>query len=75
MLSQNRDVAAARELFTRAIRDRGRPRQVTTDLAALLLRVIEDMLPGAEYDTSRHANNRAESDHSRLKAGSGRCAD
>ena len=68
MVSETRDIAAARKFFTRAIRHHGRPRQVTTDLAAPLLRVIDDLLPEAEHNTIRHANNRAESDHSRLKA-------
>ena len=68
MVSETRDIAAARRFFTRAIRDHGRPQQVTTDLAAPLLRVIDDLLPEGEHDTRQHANNRAESDHSRLKA-------
>ena len=67
-VSETRDIAAARTFFTRAIRDHERPRQVTTDLAAPLLRVVDDLLPDFEHDTSHHANNRAESDHSRLKA-------
>ena len=33
MVSETRDIAAARKFFTRAVRDHGRPRQVTTDLA------------------------------------------
>ena len=68
MVSKTRDIAAARKFLTRAIRDHGHPRQVTTDLAAPLLRVIDDLLPEGEHDTSQHANTRAESDHSRLKA-------
>ena len=31
MVSKNRDIAAARKFFTRAIRDHGRPREVTTE--------------------------------------------
>ena len=68
MVSKTRDVAAARRFFARAVRDHGRPSAVTTDLAAPLLRVVDELLPEAEHDTSQHANNRVESDHARLKA-------
>ena len=68
MVSETRDIAAAKKFLSRAIRGHGRPRQVTTDLAAALLRIIDDLLPEAEHETTQHANNRAESDHSRLKA-------
>ena len=67
MVSKTRDVAAARRFFTGAIRDHGRPRQVTTDLAAPLLG-IDELLPEAEHETGKHANNRVECDHGRLKA-------
>lgn len=43
---------------------RGRPRAITTNLAAPLLRVIDDLL----HDTTQYANNRIEWDHGRLKA-------
>ncbi|MFN0088748.1 MAG: IS6 family transposase [Acidimicrobiales bacterium] len=68
MVSKTRDIAAARKFFTRAIRDHGRPRQVTTDIAAPLLRVVDELLPDVEHDTSQFANNRVECDHGRLKA-------
>ena len=48
--------------------DRDRPREVTTDLAAPLLRVVDDLLPEALHDTTQYANNRIECDHGRLKA-------
>ena len=47
---------------------RDRPREVTTDLAAPLLRVVDDLLPEVLHDTSQFANNRIECDHGRLKA-------
>ena len=47
---------------------RERPREVTTDLAAPLLRVVDDLVPGALHDTTKYANNRIECDHGRLKA-------
>jgi IS6 family transposase len=45
-----------------------RPLEVTTDLAAPLLRVVDDLLPDVLYDTTQYANNRIECDHGRLKA-------
>ena len=68
MVSKTRDIAAARRFFARAIREHGRPRQVTTDLAAPLLRVVDELLADVEHDTSQFANNRVECDHGRLKA-------
>ena len=68
MVSKTRDIAAARRFFDGAIRDHGRPRKVTTDLAAPLLNVIDELLPETEHETSKHANNRVECDHERLKA-------
>jgi transposase-like protein len=41
---------------------------VTTDLAAPLLRVVDDLLPDVLHDTTQYANNRIEWDHGRLKA-------
>jgi len=43
---------------------RERPREVTTDLAAPLLSVVDEVL----HDTTKYANNRIECDHRRLKA-------
>jgi transposase-like protein len=47
---------------------RDRPREVTTDLAAPLLRVVDDLLPEVLHDTTQYANNRIECDHGRLKS-------
>jgi transposase-like protein len=47
---------------------RDRPREVTTDLAAPLLRVVDDLLPEVLHDTTRYANNRVECNHGWLKA-------
>ncbi|MCP4306396.1 MAG: DDE-type integrase/transposase/recombinase, partial [bacterium] len=45
-----------------------RPAEVTTDLAAPLLRVIDELIPDAAHDTEQYSNNRIENDHGRLKA-------
>ena len=67
-VSKRRNVAAAARFFTTMLTGRGRPREVTTDLAAPLLRVVDDLLPDALHDTTQYANNRIECDHGRLKA-------
>ena len=41
---------------------------MTTDLAAPLLRVVDELLPDVLHDTTQYANNRIEWDHGRLKA-------
>ncbi len=47
---------------------RDRPREVTTDLAAPLLHVVDDLLPEVLHDTTQYAGNRIEWGHGRLKA-------
>jgi IS6 family transposase len=68
LVSKRRDVAAATRFFEMMLAGRERPREVTTDLAAPLLRVVDDLVPGALHDTTKYANNRIECDHGRLKA-------
>ena len=68
MFSEQRDTAAARRFFTRALRHGPAPVEVTTDKAGPYLRVIDDLVPTAAHVTEQYANNRAEADHARLKA-------
>jgi transposase-like protein len=67
-VSRRRNIAAATRFFEALLMGRDRPREVTTDLAAPLLRVVDDLLPEALHDTTQYANNRVEWDHGRLKA-------
>ena len=67
-VSKRRNVEAATRFFETLLAGRERPLEVTTDLAAPLLRVIDDLLPDALHDTTQYANNRIECDHRRLKA-------
>jgi len=67
-VSKRRNVAAATNFCEMMLADRDRPREVTTDLAAPLLRVVNDLLPEVLHDTAQYANNRIECDHGRLKA-------
>lgn len=67
-VSKRRNIAAARKFFGSALAVHGRPEEVTTDLAAPLLRVIDDLIPAAIHKTEQYANNRVEWDHGRLKA-------
>jgi transposase-like protein len=67
-VSKRRDVAAAGKFFEMMLSGRERPTDVTTDLAAPLLRVVDDLLPEVLHDTTQYANDRIECDHGRLKA-------
>jgi IS6 family transposase len=68
LVSKQRNVPAATRFFETMLAGRARPKEVTTDLAAPLLRVIDELLPDALHDTTQFANNRIECDHGRLKA-------
>src|SRR5947209_18109718 len=73
-LSPSRDAMAARRFFERAIgRARVSPVEVTTDRYRVYPRVLDQLLPAAFHDTEVHANNPLETDHGRLRRGSGRC--
>ncbi|MCP4083441.1 MAG: IS6 family transposase [Actinomycetia bacterium] len=61
-------IDAAQKLFETALVAHGRPAEVTTDLAAPLLRVIDELIPEAIHDTEHYSNDRVENDHGRLKA-------
>jgi transposase-like protein len=68
-VSARRDATAARRFFDQAINaTRIAPVEVTTDQAPVYLGVLEELLPAAWHRTDRHANNRVECDHGRLKA-------
>jgi len=66
-VSKRRNVAAATKFFQTMLVGRDRPSEVTTDLAAPLLRVVDDLLPEVLHDTKQYTNNRIECDHGRLK--------
>ena len=68
LLSEQRDTAAARRFFARALKYGPVPVEVTTDKAGPYLRVLDELVPTAAHVTEQYANNRAEADHARLKA-------
>jgi transposase-like protein len=68
LLSEQRDTAAARRFFTRALTHGPAPVEVTTDKAGPYLRVLDELVPNALHVTEQYANNRVEADHGRLKA-------
>ena len=68
LLSEQRDTAAARRFFSRALRYGPAPVEVTTDKAGPYLRVLADLVPAALHVTEQFSNNRIEADHGRLKA-------
>jgi transposase-like protein len=68
LLSEQRDTAAARRFFTRALAHGPAPVEVTTDKAGPYLRVLDELVPTAAHVTEQYRNNRIEADHGRLKA-------
>lgn len=68
LLSEQRDTAAARRFFARALAHGPSPVEVTTDKAGPYLRVLDELVPAAAHITEQYDNNRIESDHARLKA-------
>jgi len=67
-LSRSRGLAAARKFFNRVLAWATVPVEVTTDLAPVYPRVLDELVPLAQYSTEQYANNRVETDHGRLKA-------
>jgi transposase-like protein len=68
VLSRRRDAAAARALFTRALRYGPAPVEVVTDRAPVYPRVVDEVAPAARHVTDQYENNAIETDHGRLKA-------
>jgi IS6 family transposase len=68
LLSVRRDLAAARQFFTRALRAGTVPAEVTTDRAPVYPRVLDELIPSALHTVEQYANNPVEADHGRLKA-------
>jgi transposase-like protein len=68
LLSGQRDTAAARRFFNRALRHGPAPVEVSTDKAGPYLRVVDELVPTAVHVTEQYSNNRIEADHARLKA-------
>ena len=61
LMSEQRDTAAARRFFTRALRHGPAPAEVTTDKAGPYLRVLDELVPTGLHVTEQYANNRVES--------------
>ena len=68
LLSERRDLAAARRFFSRALRAGTVPAEITTDRAPAYARVLDELVPSALHVTEKYANNAVEADHGRLKA-------
>ena len=68
MLSDKRDLAAARRFFQQALSASTAPVEVNTDLAGIYPTVLDELVPATRHVTDRYANNRIEADHARLKA-------
>ena len=68
MLSIQRDLAAARAFFVKALKVGTVPLEVSTDRAASYPRVLDELLPQALHTVQQYSNNPVEADHGRLKA-------
>ena len=68
LVSEQRDTAAARWFFTRALTRGPAPAEVAIDKARPCLRVLDELVPAAVHVTEQYVNNRIEADHGRLKA-------
>ena len=68
LLTDKRDLRAARRFFKQALSRSTRPVEVITDRAGVYPTVLDEVLPDACHIADRYANNRVESDHARLKA-------
>jgi IS6 family transposase len=68
LLSVRRDLAAARQFFTRAMHAGTIPVEVTTDRASVYPRVVDELILSAPHTVEQYANNPIEADHGRLKA-------
>jgi transposase-like protein len=68
LVSARRDGDAARRFFCRALTIlKVTPTEVVTDAAPVHPRVLDELIPSAWHHVERYANNRNETDHSRLK--------
>src|SRR5215207_3032555 len=73
LLSEDRDIAAAKRFFTRAIEQHGTPETITLDgypathAAVAGLKQIGVLRPQAKVRTSKYLNNLVEQDHRRVK--------
>jgi transposase-like protein len=62
------NLTAARTFFTATLATGSVPVEVTTARAPAYPRLLDELVPAALHITEQYANNRVESDHSRLKA-------
>ena len=58
LLTEQRDTAAARRFFVRALAHGPAPVELTTDKAGPYLRVLDELVPAALHVTDQSANNR-----------------
>jgi IS6 family transposase len=74
LVSKRRNVAAARRFFETMLAGRERPLEVTTDLAAPLLRVVDELLPEVLHDTAQYGNTGSSATTDDSRQDCGRCA-
>jgi transposase-like protein len=65
VLSDKRDLPAARRFSEQALSHSSRPTEINTDRAGVDPAVIDELLPDAGHVSDQYPNNRVESDHAR----------
>jgi IS6 family transposase len=65
VLSDKRDLPAARRFFEQALSHSSRPAEINTDRAGVDPAVIDELLPDACHVSDQYPNNRVDSDHAR----------
>jgi transposase-like protein len=65
LASQNRDLAATRRFFARALNAARRPTEVTTDRAPAYPRVLDELVPEACHVVEQYANQQPDRSRSR----------
>jgi transposase, IS6 family len=68
LMSEQRDLAATRRFFTRALAPGSRPTEVSTDRAPAYPRVLDEVLPAACHVVEQYGNNPSEADHGQFTA-------
>ena len=68
LVSEQRNLAATGQFFTRALQHGAHPTEVSTDQAPAYPRVLDELLPAACHIVEQYTSNPIEPDHGRLKS-------
>ena len=66
LMPEKQDLASTRRFFSRALRQRTHPTEVTTDRAQAYRRVLDELLPAACHVREKYANKPIKAHHGRV---------